>query len=100
MSKSKNKNDKSSTMEIRLSVQRSLKANLSEQARTGLLERRSGQDRRGWGNMPEPPFEDSNGRVVKNDRRHIPERRVSSLSINWDEHYGAPDDSGSGSDES
>jgi len=99
MSKSKKINDKSSTMEIRLSVQRSLKANLSDQARTGLLERRSGKDRRGWGNMPETPFTDSNNRVVKNDRRHIPERRVSSLSIDWDEVYGNSDEPDSGSNE-
>ena len=99
MSKTKKNNGKSSTMEIRLSVQRSLKANLSEQARSGLLERRSGDDRRGWGNMPEPPFVDSDGSVVHGDRRHIPERRVSSLSIDWDAQYGTPE-SGSGADES
>lgn len=87
-------------MEIRLSVQRSLKANLSDQARTGLLERRSGKDRRGWGNMPETPFSDSNSRIVNSDRRHIPERRVSSVSIDWDEAYGTPDESGSGDNES
>jgi hypothetical protein len=78
---------KTSTMEIRLSVQRSLKENLSKQARTGLLERRSGDDRRGWGSMPAIPFSDSNGISVTNDRRVTPERRVSSMSIDWDAHY-------------
>jgi hypothetical protein len=79
------KNRNSSTMEIRLSMQKALKANLSEQARTGLLERRSGKDRRSWGKMPEVPFHDSNGSIVTSDRRVIPERRVSSLQINWDD---------------
>ncbi len=74
-----------STMEIRLSMQKALKANLSEQARKGLLERRSGNDRRGWGRMPDIPFHDSSGVIVSNDRRVTPERRVSSLQIGWDE---------------
>jgi hypothetical protein len=74
-----------STMEIRLSMQKALKANLSEQARKGLLERRSGKDRRGWGKMPDIPFHDSSGVIVSSDRRVIPERRVSSLQIGWDE---------------
>jgi hypothetical protein len=74
-----------STMEIRLSMQKALKANLSEQARKGLLERRSGTDRRGWGKMPDIPFHDSRGAIVSSDRRVIPERRVSSLQIGWDE---------------
>jgi hypothetical protein len=86
MSKS-DKHSKSSTMEIRLSVQRSLKENLSRQARTGLLERRSGNDRRGWGKMPEIPFEDSHGISVSKDRRLTPERRVSNMSIDWGAHY-------------
>lgn len=79
------KNRQSSTMEIRLSMQKALKANLSEQARTGLLERRSGKDRRGWGKMPLPPFHDSDGRIVTNDRRVTPERRMSSLQVAWDD---------------
>jgi hypothetical protein len=78
------KNRNSSTMEIRLSMQKALKANLSEQARTGLLERRSGKDRRSWGKMPEVPFHDSNGSIVTSDRRVTPERRMSSLQVNWD----------------
>jgi hypothetical protein len=78
------KNRNSSTMEIRLSMQKALKANLSEQARTGLLERRSGKDRRGWGRMPQVPFHDSNGSIVTSDRRVIPERRMSSLKVDWD----------------
>lgn len=83
---------KSSTMEIRLSVQRSLKENLSKQARTGLLERRSGKDRRGWGSMPSTPFTDSKGSTVSKDRRVIPERRVSSMSIDWDSQYPGQND--------
>lgn len=78
-----------STMEIRLSMQKALKANLSEQARKGLLERRSGKDRRGWGKMPDIPFHDSDGSIVSSDRRVIPERRVSSLQIGWDEQTTA-----------
>ncbi len=86
MAKSDEKKN-TSTMEIRLSVQRSLKENLSNQARTGLLERRSGDDRRGWGSMPAMPFSDSNGIAVTSDRRITPERRVSNMSIDWGAHY-------------
>jgi hypothetical protein len=37
--------------------------------------RRRGQDRRGWGPIPEPPFVDSDGVLVTEDRRKIPDRR-------------------------
>jgi hypothetical protein len=83
--KGKNSHSNSSTMEIRLATRKALRSNLSEQARTGLLDRRSGLDRRGWGNMPAVPFTDSNGRIVKSDRRAMPERRMSSLQVNWED---------------
>jgi len=37
--------------------------------------RRRGQDRRGWVRIPEPPFVDSDGVVVTEDRRKVPDRR-------------------------
>jgi len=37
--------------------------------------RRRGQDRRGWVRIPEPPFEDSDGVVVRENRRKVPDRR-------------------------
>ena len=39
------------------------------------LYRRSGNERRGWSPMPEPPFVDSNGIVVTRDRRAVLDRR-------------------------
>jgi len=37
--------------------------------------RREGQDRRGWERIPEPPFVDSDGVLVTEDRRKVPDRR-------------------------
>ncbi len=46
------------------------------------LKRRSGiQDRRGWEPMPDAPFRDSEGALVKRDRRRLPERRKNSIEV-------------------
>lgn len=38
-------------------------------------------DRRGWQPMPLPPFVDSDGTLVRRDRRHIPDRRRASIVV-------------------
>ena len=83
----KQEDTKSSTLEIRASIRRSLQQ-FEERAATGefpvIRERRSGEDRRGWQAMPPLPFADSNGLVVTRDRRRIPDRRVHNINVKWD----------------
>ncbi len=46
------------------------------------LERRHGAgDRRGWEPMPCAPFVDSRGRVVWEDRRRVPDRRLGNIQV-------------------
>ena len=75
-----------STTEIRASIRRTLE-HLKVDTMTAelpiLKERRSGEDRRGWQSMPQLPFTDSHGVVVTRDRRRIPDRRVSNISVAW-----------------
>lgn len=46
-----------------------------------LKRRRRIQDRRGWEPMPDAPFRDSEGALVKRDRRRLPERRKNSIEV-------------------
>lgn len=43
---------------------------------------RSEQDRRTWKPMPRTPFRDSNGRLVRKDRRRKPDRRLNNIQAN------------------
>jgi len=47
-------------------------------------ERRKGQDRRHWRACPDFPFVDCNLELVTEDRRRLPDRRLSNLSVDWD----------------
>jgi len=47
-------------------------------------DRRKGQDRRHWRAFPGLPFLDSNREMVTDDRRRLPDRRLSNLSVDWD----------------
>ncbi len=42
---------------------------------------RNQQDRREWKPMPNPPFRDSNGRLVRKDRRRKPDRRLNNILV-------------------
>jgi hypothetical protein len=48
------------------------------------IDRRKGQDRRRWHDTPKFPFPDSNMELVAEDRRRLPDRRLSNLSVDWD----------------
>jgi hypothetical protein len=39
------------------------------------------QDRRTWNPMPQTPFRDSNGHLVRKDRRRKPDRRLNNIQV-------------------
>ena len=54
-------------------------------AEAALSERRKLPDRRSFGPPAHFPLVDSNGKMVANDRRTIPDRRISSIQVS--EHH-------------
>ncbi len=39
------------------------------------------EERRAWNPMPRTPFRDSNGHVVRKDRRRKPDRRLNNIHV-------------------
>jgi hypothetical protein len=42
---------------------------------------RNSMDRRAWNPMPRTPFRDSNGQIVRKDRRRTPDRRLNNIQL-------------------
>ena len=40
-------------------------------------------DRRQNNDMPKVPFKDSNGSIIKQSRRKIPDRRLNNIQAEW-----------------
>ncbi len=52
---------------------------MEETASMERKDNRSNQDRRTWKPMPQAPFRDSNGYLVRKDRRRKPDRRLNNI---------------------
>jgi hypothetical protein len=61
------------------------------------MSKRKKSDRRSWGPMPEVPFIDSEGEVVIEDRRKIPDRRIHNINVEFDDDP-SPSDEGTGAE--
>ena len=45
--------------------------------------RRNRKDRRCWAGSKKLPLRDSSGELVREDRRRLPDRRLSGIEVEW-----------------
>lgn len=55
----------------------------NSECKSKLVERREKEDRRSFKPTPQFPITDGHGRLIKNDRRIQPDRRISNIEVSY-----------------
>ena len=54
-----------------------------QNSKSKLIERREADDRRGFKPSPQFPITDSDGNLIKKDRRTRPDRRIGNIEVSY-----------------